>query len=501
MGVVRSICVKEVNKEVIIMWLVVSASLLIYHFDNFLWYLGAGVLCVSAVASVSEEYVGIITLPIFLYILASVPDVKNADTLLFIGLWLFFSALTIYKADWFFVKQFVNGCWWYISGIFVFVFLNYFVGAMFDVSFTQWTRGLIPFCFIAMSFIFFLASYRNQYFWILLFFSFLIASGLFSFRVVETYINEKLWESHWFYYEAGQWFLIRDIQSFTANEALVKPFITRVTLLVQQSTDLFVPIGIVWGLWGGVFLKKNKLRIFAVVIGLISLVAVTFTYTRSMLLAAFIIVLFMGLQIIFKNKKKLTPYILICVGYLSVFLLTVTLFSLQDIYLNRLFETQQTIEKVFENQVVENQIEKYEGDANITARLEEYKIAWEMFTEAPVFGQGFGISHEMSFSTGFGEVLTQEVGYIHNWLMYILMTSGLVGLFVYSMFYYYPIRAVFKYEESFEVRLLIYSTLGFMLLYASFFAVFRLLPFNILLGAIIAYAIHLGYRRGEECAV
>jgi O-antigen ligase len=124
----------------------------------------------------------------------------------------------------------------------------------------------------------------------------------------------------------------------------------------------------------------------------------------------------------------------------------------------------------------------YLNDVNVTTRIEEYRIAWKMFLEHPIFGNGLGVKHEISFATSFGNVLTQKVGYIHNWPLYFLMVGGVVGFALYSYLLFIPL---FKNASRHDSHDVIYRTLFVGLLtlsiYGLFFAVFRLITFNLLL--------------------
>lgn len=121
-------------------------------------------------------------------------------------------------------------------------------------------------------------------------------------------------------------------------------------------------------------------------------------------------------------------------------------------------------------------------DFNISSRMEEYKIAWDMFLSHPILGNGLGIKHQMSWETTDGVFLTKQVGYVHNWIFYMLMVGGLAGFIIYSLVLVSPVlykSASIKTEPMHWT--LIRACILTMALYATFFAVFRLITFNLLI--------------------
>ncbi|MEB0200103.1 O-antigen ligase family protein, partial [Pseudomonas sp. 5S4] len=123
-------------------------------------------------------------------------------------------------------------------------------------------------------------------------------------------------------------------------------------------------------------------------------------------------------------------------------------------------------------------------DFNVSSRLDEYRIAWKMFLSHPFLGNGLGAKHEMRWETSEGVSFTQFVAYVHNWPLYILMVGGGVGLLIYGLVLLGP--ALFRLSsirsESSHWTV-IRVTILTMVVYGLFFAVFRLITFNLLLAA------------------
>jgi predicted membrane protein len=88
----------------------------------------------------------------------------------------------------------------------------------------------------------------------------------------------------------------------------------------------------------------------------------------------------------------------------------------------------------------------------------------------------------MRWETSNGESFTQWVAYIHNWPLYILMVGGLLGIITYALILLGPIlfRVTSVRVESTHWTIL-RSVVMTMAIYGLFFAVFRLITFNLLL--------------------
>jgi hypothetical protein len=101
-----------------------------------------------------------------------------------------------------------------------------------------------------------------------------------------------------------------------------------------------------------------------------------------------------------------------------------------------------------------------------------------------VLGNGLGIKHEMRWETANGTSFTQFVAYVHNWPLYILMVGGALGVLTYSLVLLGPIlfRITSLRSES-EHWTIIRAVVLTLAIYGLFFAVFRLITFNLLLAA------------------
>ncbi|RON33738.1 hypothetical protein BK664_24900 [Pseudomonas brassicacearum] len=149
-------------------------------------------------------------------------------------------------------------------------------------------------------------------------------------------------------------------------------------------------------------------------------------------------------------------------------------------------------------ELTEENAEETIKDVNVSSRLHEYGIAWKMFLANPALGNGFGVKHKMQWETSEGKLLTEYVGYVHNWPFYMLMVGGISGLALYTFVLLGPIffrLTLIRSESPFWT--LIRTVLITMTVYAAFFAVFRLITFNLLIAAIwgVVYAQILASRQ------
>jgi len=458
----------------------VIASIAIFHELPVLSNLSYLAIWSLMIAALFNPAIGLVSLFPVLYILPSAPTVLGWPEISFAALLLISSLSTVVHHSRELVNLFITKSNVVIWLGLVLTGANYWVAMRHDIPISDWIRGIVPFLFIYFTIIFFLVLKSDRVFKYFFVMSIAVTALLFSFRVIETYVSNSLWEPSSYIFEYGKWVHIPLEKLANYDAGSVYNFPIRVTILLQQSTDVLVPIGVVWGVIGAVLLSKKKQRIFFGLLAVTSLIAIILTYTRSMLLSAGIVVFFSGLFFLYLGWPFIKRYlIMLCIlGVLAIVSIKIT--GLEEVYKNRFNQ--------LTNVTVNNDNVTVKDD-NLTARLEEYKIAWDMFLEAPILGKGLGIKHEMNFSAGFGEILKQKVAYVHNWVFYFLMVSGVAGFVYYSIILGGPaLIALFSSDASVFFRMTILGTVGFMAIYGLFFAVFRLIPFNLLLATILAYA-------------
>lgn len=127
-------------------------------------------------------------------------------------------------------------------------------------------------------------------------------------------------------------------------------------------------------------------------------------------------------------------------------------------------------------------------DVNVSGRLEEYQIAWQMFLESPLFGRGFGAQHAMSWESSKGVFIHQSVAYVHNWIVYMLMVGGVTYFIAYALTFLSPIfDRITSLKSDPTLRTIARVVILTMAIYGLFFAVFRLIAFNLLIAAVWGY--------------
>lgn len=405
---------------------------------------------------------------------------------------------------------------------FLFILLNLLQALGHEIPVTDWIRAVAPFLFIGMlwaakEFIF--DSAKNKR----LFLSSLCLTLLiFSLRVIYVYIDSNLCKMAWYHFHEGIF------SPITENELSLYPsdsvfyFKKRITTILPEATNILVPLGSIIGALQFIFSTKRSESIISSVILTVSIAAVTLTVTRSMILCIAVVILMQGIAIMLLYRTMLKRYLLVLLMLVISFSTTCYLASLDDVYNNRLFVTISGLSNVFTKNIHStesklcsreaqteppkviseqcatgdvigldsNQVPQGIQDENLNARIEEYKKAFVIFLQNPILGAGFGVKHEMLFDMGHGYILKQEVGYIHNWVLYFLMVGGVVGLLIYSSLLAYPFFNVFKTARS-RGYLLIASTVAMLGCYGLFFAVFRLISFNVILALCWGYLLAL----------
>lgn len=354
--------------------------------------------------------------------------------------------------------------------------LNFATALNHGVKPAEWLRGALPFLFLLYGIPVWFQAKTYDDFARLWRFSVGITAALFAWHVIQVYISEELWVPHTYIFEQGQWTQMAREEA----ERLGKPvyeYTLRVTLLLQQATSVLLPLGAIWGGWAMLMQQKRVERGLGLALAVLSTIAMVLTYTRSMLLVAGLVN--GGLMLLAWRRRELLRAIALAAALGSSAGATILVFNLESIYLNRIYMmAQETKAMAQETKAMTVR------DANITSRIEEYKIAWNMFSDSPIVGQGLGVKHAISFETSQGEFLEMRVGYVHNWIMYMLMVGGLTGILMYSAMLFVPAYLSWKQIADRQLAILAIVTVVGMTAYALFFAAFRLIPFNLVLGGL-----------------
>lgn len=144
----------------------------------------------------------------------------------------------------------------------------------------------------------------------------------------------------------------------------------------------------------------------------------------------------------------------------------------------------ETLPSTKDPEAEQNTVAASTSDFNVSSRIEEYQIAWKMFLEHPLLGNGLGVKHEMRWEASETVSFTQSVAYVHNWPLYILMVGGGLGFLIYFLVLSGPVVVGFPTIASESMHWTVIRAIVItMVVYASFFAVFRLITFNLILAA------------------
>jgi O-antigen ligase len=115
---------------------------------------------------------------------------------------------------------------------------------------------------------------------------------------------------------------------------------------------------------------------------------------------------------------------------------------------------------------------------------------------------GLGYHYEIVQPSADGKMETARLGYVHNFVAYFLMTTGLVGTLAYLVLIGAAAFELLKWfrrplpDPTFAILITMAVTGVVLLVDAFFFAVFRLIPFNLYFGA--ALGILVGLRSAPD---
>lgn len=399
--------------------------------------------------------------------------------------------------------------------VFLLIVCNLFAAQYHLVDFNDWIRGVLPFSFLGFFVPVYLECRRDSRLipWVVA--SLVSAAFLFCWLVVSYYIVEKLWLPYHYVMDHGKWLRIDDESAALLSQPVFH-FRARVTQVLQQATDILLPTAFVLSAWLIFWGRRAVSLAVGVVILITSTMAIILTFTRSMLLAAVFATSILAIGRLGSKggfKRMLVVAVLSIVSALS----TIQTFDHADIYFKRYRLLKQAAEYCYHyfpkvshfivpiggerrQELLLPEIE----DENVTSRLEEYRIAFGMFLESPLIGQGFGVRHEMSFASGLGDPIIVKVGYVHNWVFYFLMVGGLLGFLGWSVVLFGPALIVLWQKVWVpEMRWLVCATVCLLATYTLFFAVFRLISFNIFLaglwGLVLSSLPRSSTSPGEEC--
>lgn len=358
--------------------------------------------------------------------------------------------------------------------------INLAVALKNGVPLADWVRGVTPFLFLyaLLPISVLVGDNESRIRWLggaVATLVFLIAGF-----VVFYYFYHRMWQPYWLVTVNGEAVKISK-EAALDNLNAAGPMRDRITMLLAQATDVFLPVGLVAGVVICTLARSKSVTVVGILMSIVCMFAVLITFTRSMLLSALLVIFLFSILIIV-YRKALRAKLLATVSAMSVLgFIFIFATGMQDIWIGRMSLLAESGVAI----VSDVASAKVPADFNVSSRFDEYRIAWKMFLSHPLLGNGLGVKHEMRWETSEGVSFTQLVAYVHNWPLYILMVGGAVGLLIYSLVLSGP--ALFRFSsirsESSHLTL-IRATVLTMVVYGLFFAVFRLITFNLLLATV-----------------
>lgn len=361
--------------------------------------------------------------------------------------------------------------------------VNLAVAVSHGVVLADWLRGLVPFLFIGLFIPVALAIERHpeRPRWLGLSIGALIA--LLAGHVVIYYLANGLHHPYWV--------IVIDGIPQRIPEALASlhadargPLLDRVTMSVQSATDVLLPVGIVAGLIVAVLASDRRAAILGYAVSILSLTAVMMTYTRSMLLSAVLVLLIFMVSTALL-RQGFAKAIGLVLGLALIGAGVIAALDIESMWGSRMSLLTEAVE-------TDGMASSVDGMASsVTTRLKEYRIAWDRFVEHPLLGNGLGAKHAIQFEGPEGLVM-QHVAYIHNWPLYFLMATGVTGFLIYTWALLAPafMRPGATSREN-PTLIVLRGVILTMAVYGLFFAVFRLITFNLLLAAVWGVALAL----------
>ena len=336
------------------------------------------------------------------------------------------------------------------------------------VGLADWLRGLVPFLFIGLFIPVALAleQHPDRLRWLGA--SIGASIALLAGHIVIYYLANDLHRPYWVVTVDG--LPHRVTGALASLHADAKgPMLDRVTVHIQGATDALLPVGIVTGLIVAMLARDRRMAGLGYALALLALTAALMTYVRSMLLSVTIVAALFMAQIVVSRQSvaKLLALVLGLVLFGAGVVAALNIESIWGYHVGRLAMAVMADDTV----------------SSVTTRVEEYRIAWERFMQSPVLGNGLGGKHAIQFHAPGGWV-QQHVAYIHNWPFYFLMTTGVAGFLAYAWVLLAPVFVRPRAGSRWHLALTVLrAAILTMALYGLFFAVFRLITFNLLLAA------------------
>ena len=380
------------------------------------------------------------------------------------------------------INAFLRTFGWFLlvaCGLFA---INLIVARFNQVALADWVRGVLPFLFV-FTFVpvaILLGHDREKHFWFGC--SVAILIGLMVGYVVVYYFANSLWQPYWHITVDGDVLRVSEQVAMDHPDTAYGPLLDRITMQVQRSTDAILPIGMVAGFVVAVLARGLLGTLLGMCLSAVSMAAILTTFTRGMLASAVLLIFVFALFVLVYRRDRTLKMAGLLSCLLGGGLVFIVATGMDRVWLGRMGWLLESIDSLLRIELTGTAPDKV--DVNVSSRVEEYRIAWQMFLDHPLLGNGLGAKHEMRWETSEGQSLYQMVGYVHNWPLYSLMVGGITGLSTYLAALLGPVFiGVSSLKQESTEWTIIRATVLTMAVYGLFFAVFRLVTFNLMLAA------------------
>lgn len=203
--------------------------------------------------------------------------------------------------------------------------------------------------------------------------------------------------------------------------------------VVSESVLRSITQGVHFLVWGlllcQVFLAtRTKKRLRLKILSVACIAALFLTFGRAVWAGTFLAICFISFRLGLKPMVKST-----------VFMIVVGISALALVFVARPGAIQAGVERALSVR------EEVSHGSSLAWRYYENEIAWKHIKSSPLFGIGLGSSYRPPAQS---DVVAEQVRYVHNAYLYLLLKGGLVALGLFLVFIYKLIWVTFRLTKS-----------------------------------------------------
>ena len=237
----------------------------------------------------------------------------------------------------------------------------------------------------------------------------------------------------------------------------------RVTFFLSKATSGIPLIGLLFS----IYLLILKKRLIYAFVTLMIFFSIIITETKGMLLSS--VIGFTGLYFsLTLGKLKKIKFILIILTLFATLFFT---------------DFSRRYRNIIDLNVLITKNEIYTNDkGSIDIRLTEIKKILTHFRESPLLGKGMGFKWDSE------EIYGNKVLYSHNFIAYILLNFGIIGMVYLSVTIFYILKILKKLEKERIIKFY-FSVMLTIFIYSNIFAYYRQIECSLILSMIIGFYI------------